>query len=166
MIMHDPLLPIPVIDVFPRPRFDAKLVPITRVPTFMPLVLHPGKAFGRQPIELGAREFRVEGFQLATCTGQGERVALVRMIVVVVVTVVAAVVLTVGCRQVSGGRVNAEAFREADDIAFKVAVGSVLVVVEFPRVEGWVGCWAHRESANRDVRCYRVEEVRSVVLRS
>ena len=70
------------------------------------------------------------------------------MVVVVVETVIAAVVLTVDWRQVSGRRVDAVAFREAENVTLEVAVGAVAIVVVFIWVEGRVCCCALRESVS------------------
>ena len=90
----------------------------------------------------------IDGYEFAARTGPGEVIAFVLVIVVVVEAVVAAIELTVNWRQISGGCVDTVAFREAEDVAFKFAVGTMLVSVKAPWVEGWVGCCALRESVS------------------
>ena len=78
----------------------------------------------------------VHAFQFAARTGPGEGVAFVQVPVVVVEAVVTAEVLTVGRRELSGGRVDAVAFREAEDVAFEIAVDAMTAGVEGVWVEG------------------------------
>ena len=82
-----------------------------------------------------------EFYQLTAPAGRGKGIALVLVIIVVVVTVVAAVELTVGWWQISGRRVDAVAFREAQDVTLRGPVGAEAVLVELPWVEGWVDCY-------------------------
>ena len=108
--MHTPLLPVPVVPVFPMFDSHAELIAIARVPAFLLLVLLlPAKTFGRQHITLGAEPI-IESCQFAAPAGPVVGVAFVLVVVVIVETVVVAIVFTVDWRQVFGASVDAVAF--------------------------------------------------------
>lgn len=129
MIMDPAFLPVPVIQVLALVDLYAEVVAVVRGPADLLLLLHPAQALGRQVVGFGLRPGVVERFELAARAGPVEGVGSVGVEVVVVEAVVAAIVLSVDGGEVSGGRVDAVAFREAEDVAFALAVGAVVVFV-------------------------------------
>ena len=144
--MNQPPLAVPVVKILSILYRGAKGVSIIRVYATFDILLRPAETFGRQVVRLGHGPLAVELVQFAACTGPAYGPASVGVVVVVVEAVVVAVVLSVGGRQVFGGRVDAVAFGDAEDVTFGVAVGAVVFVPEW--VERWVGCCAFCEGVS------------------